>query len=65
MLYSHLSLAFQYSLESVIVLVARSKAKSKGNAVLLLGDEDAGKTAILTTVRLKPVLSAKGSPLTL
>ena len=49
----------------MILLAARSKAKSKGNVVLLLGDEDAGKTAILTTVRLKRALSGKDSLLTL
>ena len=49
----------------MILLAARSKAKAKGSVVLLLGDEDAGKTAILTTVRLKHALSGKDSLLTL
>lgn len=37
---------------AVGVFFARSRKSSKGRIVLLVGDEDAGKTTILSTVRL-------------
>ncbi|OCH93396.1 hypothetical protein OBBRIDRAFT_749611 [Obba rivulosa] len=55
------SLAFASALLLLFVLFARRKSVSKGDALLLVGPPDAGKTTILSTLAYKQTLSTHTS----